>query len=91
MDIRGLLILPQQVRLLHNKLLNSFSLLHSECLCFRRSVKTDPSYTSEEEIEDVLEMLPQNSSFRRKPTLRKQFSVLEVPLDECGFKMTHWV
>ncbi|KAK7575827.1 hypothetical protein V9T40_012113 [Parthenolecanium corni] len=64
----------------------------ADCLsCPNKSVKTDPSYTSEEEIEDVLEMLPQNSSFRRKPTLRKQFSVLEVPLDECGFKMTHWV
>lgn len=37
-------------------------------------------------------MLPKNLSIRRKPTLKKQLTILEVPSDECGlFKMTHWV
>lgn len=85
--------MSQHVRLHFPEIFEFSSYLHSQfCVShFLRSVKADPSDTSEEEIEDVFEMLPANSNLRRKATLRKQFSVLEVPHDQCGFKMTHWV
>lgn len=56
-----------------------------------RPTKSDSLYL-EEEMEEDIEMLPRNPSIRRKPTLRKQMSIMEVPSDGSGiFKMTHWV
>ncbi|XKL66727.1 hypothetical protein PGB90_010147 [Kerria lacca] len=60
--------------------------------CPKRQNKEESYSCSTEEIEDMIEMLPKNLSIRRKPTLKKQLTILEVPSDECGlFKMTHWV
>lgn len=73
-------------------------LISFHVLLFSRPQRThalpcdDEDEEEEEEEEDVLEMMPTNPISRRKPTLRKQMSILEVPSDESGlFKMTHWV
>lgn len=66
--------------------------LFSDCFsCPQKPTKSDSLYL-EEEMEEDIEMLPRNPSIRRKPTLRKQMSIMEVPSDGSGiFKMTHWV